>query len=51
MAGEVASTVLSRMAVPVLYYLSQRGHSVPPLHPQSSGNVAECETPQWEIAH
>jgi multidrug efflux pump subunit AcrB len=27
MAGEVASTVLSRMAVPVLYYLSQRGRS------------------------
>ena len=25
MAGEVASTVLSRMSVPVLYYLSQRG--------------------------
>ena len=25
-AGEVASTVLSRMAVPVLYYLSKRGH-------------------------
>jgi multidrug efflux pump subunit AcrB len=25
MAGEVASTVLSRMAVPVLYYMSQRG--------------------------
>ena len=25
MAGEVASTVLSRMAVPVLYYLSQKG--------------------------
>jgi len=25
MAGEVASTVLSRMAVPVLYYISQRG--------------------------
>ncbi|MBZ5662162.1 MAG: efflux RND transporter permease subunit [Acidobacteriia bacterium] len=25
MAGEVASTVLSRMTVPVLYYLSQRG--------------------------
>ncbi len=25
MAGEVASTVLSRMAVPVLYYLSERG--------------------------
>jgi multidrug efflux pump subunit AcrB len=27
MAGEVASTVLSRMAVPVLYYISQRGSS------------------------
>jgi multidrug efflux pump subunit AcrB len=27
MAGEMASTVLSRMAVPVLYYLSQRGRS------------------------
>ncbi len=25
MAGEVASTILSRMTVPVLYYLSQRG--------------------------
>ena len=33
MAGEVASTVLSRMTVPVLYYLSQRGknQSVPAL--------------------
>jgi multidrug efflux pump subunit AcrB len=33
MAGEVASTVLSRMTVPVLYYLSQRSRStkVPPL--------------------
>ena len=27
MAGEVASTVLSRVAVPVLYYLSKRGHA------------------------
>jgi multidrug efflux pump subunit AcrB len=27
MAGEVASTVLSRMTVPVLYYLSQKGAS------------------------
>jgi len=27
MAGELASTVLSRMAVPVLYYLSQGGHA------------------------
>ena len=30
MAGEVASTVLSRMAVPVLYYLSQRHLTLPP---------------------
>ncbi len=28
MAGEVASTVLSRMAVPVLYYLSKRGEAL-----------------------
>ena len=30
MAGEVASTVLSRMAVPVLYYLSKRREGAPP---------------------
>jgi multidrug efflux pump subunit AcrB len=46
MAGEVASTVLSRMAVPVLYYLSQKkGQPLPPAHPHSPENVAECETP------
>jgi len=28
MAGEVASTVLSRMTVPVLYYMSQRRHAL-----------------------
>ena len=50
MAGEVASTVLSRMAVPVLYYLSQGGHSLPPMHPHAPENVAACETPQCEIA-
>jgi hypothetical protein len=49
MAGEVASTVLSRMAVPVLYYLSKRGDSVPPMHPHSPENIAECETPQCEV--
>ncbi len=27
MAGEVASTVLSRMAVPILYYMSERKRS------------------------
>jgi multidrug efflux pump subunit AcrB len=49
MAGEVASTVLSRMAVPVLYYLSKRGDSAPPPHPHSPENIAECETPQCEV--
>jgi multidrug efflux pump subunit AcrB len=43
MAGEVASTLLSRMAVPVLYYMVQKklgsfGH-----HIHSPENVAECE--------
>ncbi len=44
MAGEVASTVLSRMAVPVLYYLSERRHvdvTPPQLHsPESTTTVA-----------
>jgi multidrug efflux pump subunit AcrB len=31
MAGEVASTLLSRITVPVLYYMSERGHSRPAL--------------------
>ena len=50
MAGEVASTVLSRMAVPVLYYLSKRKQSLPPTQPHSPENMAESETPQGEIA-
>src|SRR6201997_764531 len=50
MAGEVASTVLSRMAVPGLYYLSQRRHSLPPAHLHSPENVAECEVPQCDVA-
>jgi multidrug efflux pump subunit AcrB len=50
MAGEVASTVLSRMAVPVLYYISQKGKQTPPLHPHSPENIAECELPQCEVA-
>ena len=50
MAGEVASTVLSRMAVPVLYYLSQKkGQPILPAHPHSPENIAECETPQCEV--
>ncbi|MBZ5707364.1 MAG: efflux RND transporter permease subunit [Acidobacteriia bacterium] len=41
MAGEVASTVLSRMAVPVLYYLSQRRRSLQPAsvgHPMTAAD-------------
>jgi multidrug efflux pump subunit AcrB len=38
MAGEVASTVLSRMAVPVLYYLSERGGTK---FPPAIGDVTE----------
>jgi multidrug efflux pump subunit AcrB len=49
MAGEVASTVLSRMAVPVLYYLSQKRNQVLPPHPHSPKNIAECEMPQCEV--
>ncbi len=48
MAGEVASTVLSRMAVPVLYYMSERGSPLLP-HPHSPENIAECETPQCTV--
>ena len=49
MAGEVASTVLSRMAVPVLYYVSQGKVQEPPSHPHSPENIAECEVPQCEV--
>ena len=49
MAGEVASTVLSRMAVPVLYYMSQKRFCPPPQtacpvpdeHAHAPENVAE----------
>ncbi len=41
MAGEVASTVLSRMAVPVLYYMSQKRHST--VNPQSSAEEIQPE--------
>jgi hypothetical protein len=50
MAGEVASTVLSRMAVPVLYYMSERRHSKPPReHPHSPENIAE--RPEFDLEH
>ena len=49
MAGEVASTVLSRMAVPVLYYLSERRRDSLLRAHHSPENVAECETPECEV--
>ena len=43
MAGEVASTLLSRLAVPVLYYLSERRHEhVTPPHVHAPENVADA---------
>jgi multidrug efflux pump subunit AcrB len=45
MAGEVASTLLSRMAVPVLYYLSERGG-------ERARERADAPAPSWqEEAH
>ena len=49
MAGEVASTLLSRMAVPVLYYMVQRRLQGPSNHMHSPENIAECELPQSEV--
>ena len=45
MAGEVASTLLSRMAVPVLYYMVQKklGSFSNHMHPPE--NIADCEQP------
>jgi len=50
MAGEVASTVLSRMAVPVLYYLSEKRNPIPPFGPLSPKDIGECETPECEVS-
>jgi hypothetical protein len=49
MAGEVASTVLSRMAVPVLYYISQKRKQSKPLDLHSPENTAGGEVPQYEV--
>jgi len=50
MAGEVASTVLSRMAVPVLYYIAQKRISAPPANSHSPETPVERETPQFVVA-
>ena len=49
MAGEVASTVLSRMAVPVLYYLSQKRKHASTAHPPSEEDVVEEQMRQLEV--
>ncbi len=48
MAGEVASTVLSRMAVPVLYYLSQK-KSGGPVSQGSQKNIVQYQPPKYEV--
>ncbi len=50
MAGEVASTFLSRMAVPVLYYMVQKRLQSPTSHLHSHENIAECDQPTCEVA-
>ena len=49
MAGEVASTLLSRMAVPVLYYMVQKKLGSFSKHMHSPENIAECEEPICEV--
>jgi hypothetical protein len=36
--------------VPVLYYLSKKRKALPPTHPHSPENIAECEVPQCEVS-
>ena len=49
MAGEVASTLLSRMAVPLLYYMVQKrlGTNLP--HTHAPENIAQCESEVCEV--
>ena len=48
MAGEVASLLLSRMAVPVLYYTAKRGKRS---HLETAGVTAPAESgPEWSRA-
>jgi multidrug efflux pump subunit AcrB len=50
MAGEVASTLLSRMAVPVLYYMVQKRLGHGGVHPHAPENVAECDQPSCDLS-
>jgi multidrug efflux pump subunit AcrB len=49
MAGEVASTLLSRIAVPVLYYMVQRRLQEPPAQSFSPEDLAEYEEQQFAV--
>lgn len=51
MAGEVASTVLSRMAVPVLYYMSQRRFCLPHAGNTGQGGLPTSACPVEEHMH
>ncbi|MCS6806883.1 MAG: efflux RND transporter permease subunit [Acidobacteriota bacterium] len=46
MAGEVASLLLSRMTVPILYYLSERRHHEPP---RETGIAPTLRQPEHQI--
>lgn len=50
MAGEVASTLLSRMAVPVLYYMVQKRIGSVDAHMHAPENIADCDRPQCETS-
>jgi len=50
MAGEVASTLLSRMAVPVLYYMVQKRLGSMEQHIHSSENIAAREIPGCDVS-
>jgi multidrug efflux pump subunit AcrB len=48
-AGEIASTVLSRLAVPVLYYAVQKKAAGTSGHIHAPENIAECDLPACDM--
>jgi multidrug efflux pump subunit AcrB len=50
MAGEVASTLLSRMAVPVLYYMVQKQLGRAGGYPHAPENIADCDQPSCDLS-
>jgi multidrug efflux pump subunit AcrB len=49
MAGEIASLLISRMAVPILYYMAYQGRN--PQHPETHGRkeMAEVQSTNSEV--